>query len=55
MKIAFLTNENKGVKTYRAAPGSMRDNLELLTAGKLPVVTPDQMWTGHGIGGSYLY
>ena len=42
----------EGIKTYRAAPGSVQDNVELLITGKLPMFTPDQACTGHGIGGS---
>jgi predicted Fe-Mo cluster-binding NifX family protein len=45
----------EGIKTYRAAPGSVQDNLELLTSSKLPMFTPDQTCTGHGIGGSCPY
>jgi predicted Fe-Mo cluster-binding NifX family protein len=41
----------EGIKIYRAAPGLVQDNLELLTTGKLPMFTPDQTCTGHGIGG----
>ena len=42
----------EGVKAYRATEGSVRDNLELLTSGKLSVFTPDQTCAGHGIGDS---
>ncbi len=42
----------EGIKTYRAAPGSVRENLELLTSGKLAVFAPDQTCGGHGIGDS---
>jgi len=42
----------EGVKAYRAAEGSVQDNLELLTSGKLPLFTPDQTCAGHGIGDS---
>ena len=41
----------EGIKTYRAAEGSVQDNLELLTSGKLPEFTPSQTCGGHGIGG----
>ena len=40
------------IKVYRAAEGSVRKNLELLTSGKLPVFTPDQTCAGHGIADS---
>ena len=40
------------IKVYRAAEGSVRKNLELLTSGKLPVFSPDQTCAGHGIGDS---
>jgi len=42
----------EGIKVYRAAQGSVQDNLELLTSGKLSVFTADQMCAGHGIGDS---
>lgn len=42
----------EGIKIYRAAEGTVRDNLELLDAGKLPEFTPDQTCAGHGIGES---
>ena len=42
----------EGIKAYRAAEGSVQDNLELLTSGKLTVFTPDQTCAGHGIGDS---
>ena len=42
----------EGIKTYRAAQGSVRDNLDLLTSGKLAVFAPDQTCGGHGIGDS---
>ncbi len=40
----------EGVKTYRATEGSVRDNLELLSSGKLSEFTPNQTCAGHGIG-----
>ena len=42
----------EGIKAYRAAEGSVQDNLELLTSGKLTVFTPDQTFAGHAIGDS---
>jgi len=42
----------EGIKAYRAADGSVRDNLELLNSDKLSVFTPDQTCAGHGIGDS---
>ena len=42
----------EGIKTYRAAQGSVQENLDLLTSGKLTVFTPDQTCGGHGIGDS---
>lgn len=42
----------EGIKVYRAAQGSVQDNLELLTSGKLSVFTLDQTCAGHGIGDS---
>ncbi len=42
----------EGIKTYRAAQGSVQENLDLLISGKLAVFTPDQTCGGHGIGES---
>jgi predicted Fe-Mo cluster-binding NifX family protein len=42
----------EGIKTYRAAQSSVRENLELLTSGKLAVFNSDQRCAGHGIGDS---
>jgi predicted Fe-Mo cluster-binding NifX family protein len=42
----------EGIKVYRAAQGSVQDNLELLTSGKLAVFTADQTCAEHGIGDS---
>lgn len=42
----------EGIKTYRAAEGTIRDNLELLNSGELPEFTLDQTCAGHGIGES---
>ena len=42
----------EGIKVYRAAQGSVQDNLELLTSGKLAVFTADRTCAGHGIGDS---
>lgn len=40
----------EGIKTYRAAEGTIRDNLELLNSGELQEFTLDQTCAGHGIG-----
>ena len=40
----------EGIKTYRAAEGSVQKNLELLASGKLSEFTPGQTCAGHGIG-----
>lgn len=43
---------NEGITVYRAVQGTVADNLELLTAGKLSQFTMDQTCAGHSaIGG----
>jgi len=37
-----------GVKIYRAVEGSIKDNLKLIKAGRLPEFTLNQTCAGHG-------
>jgi len=47
-----LQNLNaEGKRVVRAAEGTVRENLELIQADKLPEITPDQTCSGHGIKG----
>jgi predicted Fe-Mo cluster-binding NifX family protein len=42
----------EGKKVFRAAEGSVKENLELIQSNKLPEITLDQTCAGHGgIGG----
>lgn len=42
----------EGKKVFRAAEGSVKENLELIQSNKLPEITLDQTCTGHNdIGG----
>ncbi len=40
-----------GVKVFRGMEGSVRENLEMITAGRLPEFAPEHTCGGHGSDG----
>ena len=40
-----------GIRTYRAVEGTVAENLDLLTRGRLPEFMPFETCAGHGPGG----
>jgi len=40
-----------GVRVYRGVEGTVRDNAEMLAAGRLPEFAPEHTCGGHGPGG----
>lgn len=47
---ALMKLQQSGIKVYKAAAGSVRDNLTLFSAGRLPVFTPGHVCGGHSQG-----
>ncbi len=39
-----------GVKVYRGMEGTVRENMEMIAAGRLPEFAPDHTCAGHGPG-----
>lgn len=48
---ALMKLEQAGIKVYRAMGLTIRDNLDLFTAGRLPVFQPGHTCAGHTGGG----
>jgi len=44
---ALMKLQAAGVRVYRAMEGSVRENLEMIDAGRLPELTIDQTCAGH--------
>jgi len=44
-----------GIKTYRAAEGTVQENLELIASGLLPEFTLSQTCAGHGKDGHCVH
>lgn len=40
-----------GVRVYRGLEGTVRENMEMIAAGRLPEFSPDHTCAGHGPGG----
>ncbi len=49
MRALMMLNAG-GIRVYRAAPGTIRDNIELLKSGTLAEVTPGDACGHHGGG-----
>lgn len=45
----------EGVKVYRAVEGTVQENMELITSGRLPEFTLEQTCAGHGHGGGCVH
>ena len=48
---ALIKLNEAGIKTYRAVEGTVRENLELIESGSLPILSLDQTCAGHRKGG----
>jgi predicted Fe-Mo cluster-binding NifX family protein len=48
---ALAKLRDAGVKVYRGMEGTVRENMEMIVAGRLPEFAPDHTCGGHGHGG----
>ena len=48
---AFVKLNAAGINTYRAVEGTVKENLELIQSGALPMFTLDHTCAGHDAGG----
>jgi predicted Fe-Mo cluster-binding NifX family protein len=47
---AIMKLNAEGMRVYRSAPGTIRENIELLKAGRLEEISPEGACGGHGHG-----
>ncbi|MDD4857908.1 MAG: NifB/NifX family molybdenum-iron cluster-binding protein [Candidatus Krumholzibacteria bacterium] len=47
---AIMKLNAEGMRVYRAAPGTIRENVDLLTSGKLEELSVENACGGHGEG-----
>lgn len=52
---ALMKLKDAGIATYRAADGTVLENLQLMTSEKLPRFSVDQTCAGHDINGECIH
>lgn len=54
-KGALIKLSQSGIKTFRSVGGTIKDNIELMTAGKLTEFSLDMTCAGHGPKGQCIH